>query len=456
LYDAVILGGGPGGYAAALYAANFDLSVAVVEKDRVGGTCLLRGCIPAKTWLQAASVYRTVQEAKEFGVQVAEPVFDWQAGLARKNRVVDQLVGGLATLMKARNADVINGYGRLDGPGKVVVSTDDGERTVEGRNVIIATGSVPRTLPGWEFDGEQIVSSDHALDWSANPGRVAIIGAGAIGCEFASLLVDLGSEVHVLELIDQVVPGTDPQVARTFERALAARGISFRTGVNVGTPVRVDGGIQVPFGDDAVEVDKVLVAVGRAPLTGDIGLDTINAELDRGYISVDFDTYQTREPGVFAVGDIVAGTPQLAHAGFAEGISAITYIATGEPHPVNYRSVPLIVYTSPELASVGLTEAEAKDLGYEVETTRHTLAGVGRAIIRGETQGVVKVVSEKDGPVLGASVVGPEAGELIHELMYVVGWEALPAEAAEFIHGHPTLSEAVGETLLAAAGRPLH
>lgn len=456
MYDVVIIGGGPGGYAAALYAHNFGLSVALVEMDRVGGTCLLRGCIPAKSWLQAAEVYHTVAHAGDFGVQSSDPTFDWGQGLARKNQVVEQLVTGLSGLLKNRKVDVIDGYGRLAGAGKVVVDTSEGARELEARTVIVATGSVPRSIPGYDFDGERILSSDHALDWGADPGRVAVIGAGAIGCEFASLLTDLGNEVHLLEMLDQVVPGSEPQAARQLERQLSGRGVSVQTGVTVGPPERHEGGVVVPFGDSSIEVDAVLVAVGRAPLTDDVGLDSVKVEVDRGFIVVDHETYQTAEPGVYAVGDVVAATPQLAHAGFAEAIAAVTHIATGEAHPVNYRAIPLVVYTHPELASVGLTEDQAKELGYEVDTTRHSLAGVGRAIIRGENQGLVKIVAEKDGPILGATVVGPAAGELIHELMYAVGWEALPAEAAAFIHAHPTLSEAVGESLLGAAGRPLH
>jgi dihydrolipoamide dehydrogenase len=456
LYDVVIIGGGPGGYAAALYAHNFGLSVAMVEKERVGGTCLIRGCIPAKAWLQAADVFHTVTHAADFGVHASAPTFSWSEGLDRKNRVVDQLVNGLSGMLKHRKVDVIDGYGRLAGSGKVVVETEGGSQELEAPSIIVATGSVPRAVPGYEFDGERILSSDDALDWNEDPGRVAIIGAGAIGCEFASMLTDLGNEVHLFEMLDQVIPGADPQAARALDRQLAARGITIRTGVTVGPPEVGDGGVSIPFGDESVEVDAVLVAVGRAPRTGDLGLEGTKVELDGGYVLVDLDTYETAEPGVYAVGDIVAGTPQLAHAGFAEAIAAITYIATGEPNPVNYRAIPLVVYTHPEMASVGLTQAQAEELGYEVEKTTHTLAGVGRAIIRGRAQGLVKVVSAKDGPILGATVVGPDAGELIHELMYAVGWEALPAEAAAFVHAHPTLSEAVGETLLAAAGRPLH
>lgn len=456
MHDVVIIGGGPGGYAAALYAHNFGLTVALVEKERVGGTCLIRGCIPAKTWLHAAEVYTTVANAADFGVHASAPTFDWGEGHARKNQVVDQLVSGLSGMLKHRRVEIVDGYGRIAGPGKVAVETPDGTVELEATNIIVATGSVPRAIPGYEFDGERIVSSDHALDWNEDPGRVAVIGAGAIGCEFASMLADLGNEVHLLEMMDQIIPGADPQAVRALNRQLAARGINIRTGVTVGAPVVGKSGVAVPFGDESVEVDAVLVAVGRAPRTGDLGLEGTGVELDGGYVVVNRETYETAEPRVFAVGDIVAGTPQLAHAGFAEAIATITYIATGEPAPVNYRAIPLVVYTHPEMASVGLTQAEAEELGYEVDKTTHTIAGVGRAIIRGRAQGLVKVISEKDGPILGATVVGPEAGEMIHELMYAVGWEALPSEAAAFVHAHPTLSEAVGETLLAAAGRPLH
>jgi dihydrolipoamide dehydrogenase len=375
----------------------------------------------------------------------------------RKNGVVHQLHTGLSGLLKQRKVDVFEGTGRLTAPGVVDVAMNDGSsQRIEARNVIVATGSVPRSIPGYEIDGSQIVSSDHALQWGTRPDRVAIIGAGAIGVEFASMLTDLGSEVHLFEMMDQVVPGAEPRAARLLDRALKQRGVEIHTGVGV-EPARFTGsGVEVPFGDSSVEVDVVLVAVGRAPLTEGVGLETTGAQVDRGFVVVDLATMQTAEPGVYAVGDIVAGTPQLAHAGFAEAIAAITHLATGTPAPVDYRAVPLVVYTHPEVAWVGMTEAEAKEAGYEVTTSDHGFAGVGRAIIKGETLGMVKIVSQVDGPILGATVVGPSAGELVHELMYSVGWEALPSEAAAFIHAHPTLAESVGETLLASAGRGLH
>ena len=455
MHDIVIVGGGPGGYAAALYAHNFGLSVAMVVDEKPGGTCLIRGCIPAKQWLHVAEVFSTVSHAAEFGVVTEQPSLDWAAALARKNQTVDGLVRGLGGLLKKNGVEVITGYGRLAGPGKVEVATEDGQQTIEGRAVILASGSHARTIPGYDFDGEKIVSSDHALDWPQRPDRVAVIGGGVIGCEFASFLVDLGSEVHVFEVMDQIIPGSDGEAAKQLQRQLQKRGVKFHIGVEVEAP-KVAETVVVRFGGDSVEVDVVLVSVGRGPNTGDVGLDTVSAEVDRGFVVVDLDTMQTGQPGLYAVGDIVAGTPQLAHVGFAEGMAAVTHIATGKPRAVNYRAIPRVTYTHPEVAEVGLTEAQAVEQGMEVESAKHAFNGVGRAIIIGDNQGFAKVVSEKGGAIVGAAVVGPQAGELIHELMFSVGWEAMPDEAAAFIHAHPSLSEVVGETLMSAAGRSLH
>lgn len=456
MYDVVVLGGGPGGYAAALYAHNFELDVAVVEKNRCGGTCLLKGCIPAKQWLQIAEVFTTVRHASDYGVVASEPDLDWDAALERKNKTVEGLVRGLEGLLKQRNVTTIYGFGRLDGPNTVVVDTDDGEERIEGRNVLFATGSHARSIPGYEIDGERIVTSDHALDWPQRPQRVAIVGGGVIGCEFASMLADFGSEVHVFEVMDQIIPGTDPAIARQLERQLTRRGVRFHTGIGVDPAKLGASSVVVPFGDESVEVDVVLMAVGRGPNTDGVGLESTKAELDRGFVKVDRSTMQTADPSLYAGGDVVAGTPQLAHAGFAEGIAAVTHIATGRPAPVDYRAIPRVTYSHPEVAEVGYNEGQAAEVGLDVETHTHGFGGVGRAIIIGQNQGSVKLVVQKDGPIVGASIVGPQAGEMIHELMYAVGWEALPAEAAAFIHAHPTLSEAVGETLLSASGRSLH
>jgi dihydrolipoamide dehydrogenase len=428
----------------------------MVEKGRIGGTCLLRGCIPAKAWLHTADVFTTVKRSSEFGVNSSEPTLDWPAALDRKNQVVDGLVRGLSGLLSSRNVDIKQGHGRVVEGGVAVTSPDGGEETLAARSVILATGSVPRSIPGYEFDGVRVISSDEALDWIEQPGRVAVIGGGAIGCEFASFLADVGSEVHVFEMLDQILPGMEPEAAKALGRSFRKAGVKVRTGVAVGPPEFTETGVRVPVGDDSVEVDVVLVATGRAPVTEGIGLEAAGIRTDRGFVPVDQATMATTRPGVYAVGDIVAGTPQLAHVAFAEAIAAVTHIATGSTASVDYNAVPMIVYTHPEIAAVGLTEAQAREQGYDVVVADHGMRGVGRSIILGETGGTVKIIAERDGAILGATVADPAAGELIHELMYAVGWEALPAEAASFIHAHPTVSEAVGETLLSLAGRPLH
>lgn len=460
MYDVIVVGGGPGGYGAALYARNFGLSVALIERDTVGGTCLLKGCIPAKSWLQAAEVFTTVRSAGDFGVVTDDPRFDWPVALTRKDRIVNGLVRGLAGLLRYRKVDVVKGRGRLAGVGRVEVEEPGGFRVLEARNVVLATGSVPLELPGFPFDGNRIVSSDHALDWPDQPRRVGIVGGGVVGCEFASLLADVGSEVVVFEMLDQVIPGFEPGAARELQKQLGRRGVKFvlgaRAELRTGENDDRNMVLAASGSGDSFEVDTVLVAVGRRPLTDNLGLDGVGVETDRGFIRVDLDTMETARQGVFAVGDIVAGTPGLAHGAFAEAISAITYIATGKPKPVDYRALPSVVYTHPEVAAVGLTEERAGAEGLSVEVQDHSFLGVGRARIIGKNRGFVKILSETGGPIVGATVVGPHAGELIHELMYMVGWEALPEEAAAFIHAHPTLSEATGETLMAAAGYPLH
>lgn len=457
MYDIAVIGGGPGGYAAALYAHNFGLSVALIEKDRVGGTCLLRGCVPAKALIQSGEVLATVKSAGEYGVVTADPVFAWPAAMERKSQVVEGLVNGLAGLLKARGVTIINGVGVLAGDGNVAVTHDDGSSTsLEARAIIIATGSVPATIPGYEINGTTVVTSDDALTWTQQPERVAIIGAGVIGCEFASFLGEVGSEVHIFEVEDQLVPGMEPEAAKVLSRAFRRKGISMHLGVRVGSPQISDSSVTVPFGDDTVEVDTVLVAVGRRPVTEAVNLDAVGVTTERGFIPVDHATMETTAPGVYAVGDIVAGTPQLAHVAFAEAIAAVTHIATGETAPIDYHAVPMVVYTHPEIAWVGRTEAAARAEGFSVDTTEHGMRGVARAIIQGETGGTVKIVSETDGQIIGATVAGPGAGEMIHELMYTIGFETLPREAASFIHAHPTISEAIGEALMASTGRGLH
>jgi dihydrolipoamide dehydrogenase len=457
MYDIAIIGGGPGGYAAALYAHNFGLSVVLIEKDRVGGTCLIRGCIPTKAWIQSADVYSTVARADEFGVTTSAPEFAWPTALDRKQKIVEGLVGGLNGILKQRGVEVVDGYGRISGAGEVTVTaTNGGESRIEARNIILATGSEAATIPGYEIDGTTIVTSDEALDWTEQPSSVAIIGAGVIGTEFASFLAEIGTEVHLFEMEGQLVPGMEPEAAKVLARAFKKRKIVTHLGVGVGPAKVTEAGVTVPYKDESVEVDVVLVAVGRRPVTADIGLDSVGIATDRGFVAVDAATMEANAENVYAVGDIVAGSPQLAHVAFAEAIAAVTHIATDDTAPVNYNAIPMVVYTHPEIAWVGKTAADASDQGFDVTATEHGMRGVGRAIILGEIGGIVKIVSETDGPILGATVVGPGAGEMIHELMYAVGWEALPSEAAAFIHAHPTVSEAIGETLMSAAGRGLH
>jgi dihydrolipoamide dehydrogenase len=462
-YDLVVLGGGPGGYASALYAASAGLSVAMVEKEKIGGTCLHRGCIPAKALLQAAEVFRTVGQAGAFGVRLpqgAAPTPDWPAVNARKGGVVDQLHRGLTGLLKRRRVSVLAGAGRLTADGAVAV---DGQ-TLTGRAVILCTGSVPRSLPGLQIDGERIVSSDHATnsERATLPERVAVIGGGVVGAEFASVFTDLGAQTTLLEALPHgVLPiGPDRDVADVLARALTRRGTSIHPDARVGAVEPTDGGMLVPFetptGSEKIEVDQVLVAVGRRPLTEGIGLEEAGVRVSSaGFIEVDPATMMTTRPGVYAVGDCV-NTPGLAHVAYAEAVVAVQGALGEHPVPVDYPKVPWVVYTHPEVSWAGLTEAEARAAGHDVEVHKHSFAGNGRAMIIGDTDGMVKVVGQRGGPILGVHLVGPWASELVAEGYLAVNWEALPNEVGAFIHPHPSLSEAIGETMITFSGRSLH
>ena len=459
--DLVILGGGPGGYAAALYGASAGLSIAMVERDVVGGTCLNRGCIPAKALLQTAEVYRTASHAADFGIMPeGDGAFrpDWSRVEQRTTGVVDKLVGGLSTLLKRRKVQVVNGHGRLTADGAVEV---DGQ-TLRGRATIIATGSVPRSIPGFEPDGERVVTSDHSTRSDVLPERVAVVGGGVIGSEFASVFTDVGSQTTLLEALpDGVLPiGPDREVAAVLARSLERRGTKVHAGARVTAPERSDGGLVVGFeaggNTEKIEVDQVLVAIGRKPVVDDIGLEAAGITVtDRGFVGVDTATMATNRPGVYAIGDVIE-TPGLAHVAYAEAIVAIKAILGERPVPVDYTRVPWVVYTHPEVAWAGLTEKEARDAGHDVESHKHRFAGNGRAMIIGETDGMVKVVAAKHGPILGFHIVGPWASELLAEGYLAVNWEATPEEVGHFIHPHPSLSEAIGETMLTFTGRSLH
>ena len=358
-------------------------------------------------------------------------------------------------LLKSKKVNVINGWGKIENEQSVLVKKEDGsEISIESDYILLATGSKPRELPSLQFDNEFIISSDSALNWEQPPKNVCIVGAGAIGCEFASALIDLGSNVTVVELEKEILPGLDKRTSGELRKQLTKRGVAFKMGTSIDSVA--DKEVLLSDGEKE-NFDTILVAIGRSPLTENIGLEDISVTTKNGYIDVNLETMQViGTKNVFAAGDIISNSPQLAHVAFAEAMSAVTYIATGNPSPINYSAIPYVVYTNPELAEVGLNSDKAKLEEIDINQAQHSFAGIGRAMIQNQNQGLVKVYAQKDGPLVGASICGPSAGEMIHELMYMVGWEALPDEAAEFIHAHPTLSEAVGESLLSLNGKGLH
>jgi dihydrolipoamide dehydrogenase len=462
-FDVVIIGGGPGGYAAALYGASAGLNIALIEKNKVGGTCLHVGCIPAKELLETAAVLRQVSGAKEFGIETSQPSIDFGVTQARKQKVVDQLFNGLKSLLKSRKVTVYDGHGRLQPGRRVTVSGgESGDVELTGDAVIIASGSLPRTIPGFDVDGELVLTSDEVLSLAEAPSNVAVIGGGAIGCEFASMLADMGSHVTVLEVLPKILPGVDGDAANMVVRAFKKRGIEIRTGVQVaGHTANGKGGTTIDLGEGGtLEVDKVVVSVGRRPNTDDLGLDGTAVKLDdRGFVAVD-ENCRTGEDRVWAVGDCIA-TPALAHVGFAEGILAINDIL-GEPVvPVDYGRVPWCIYCHPEVAFAGHSEDSAREAGFDVVTSKHRFVGNGRALIIGEPDGLVKVIAEKGpdgkaGRVLGVHMVGPWVTEQLGQGYLAVNWEATVDEVAHFVQPHPSLSENFGEAMMALTGRSLH
>jgi len=461
-FDLVVIGGGPGGYAAALYGASAGLKIAVVEKYKVGGTCLHRGCIPAKEFLETASVYRHVASAKEFGIETGAPTIDFAVSQARKQEVVNTEWKGLASVLKGRKITVLEGVGSLGPDHTVTVEGNDGSSaTLTGTNVLLASGSVPRTIPGFEPDGKVVMTSDEVLELDYVPKSVVVIGGGAIGCEFASTFADLGAKVTILEALPKVLPGCDTDAANVVVRAFKKRGIEIRTGVQITGHEPTGSGTKVLIeGADPVEVDVVVVSVGRRPFSDQLGLGGTAVKVsDRGFVEVD-ELCRTAEAGVYAVGDLI-DTPQLAHVGFAEGILVIKHILGENPLPVMYDRVPWAIYCHPEVAFAGHSEDSAKAAGLDVVTSKFQYRANGRAHIIGETDGMVKVIAQKQddgtgGRVLGVHMVGPWVTEQLGQGYLAVNWEATVAEVAEFIQPHPSLSEAFGESMIALTGRKLH
>lgn len=462
-FDVVVIGGGPGGYAAALYGAATGLDIALVERAKIGGTCLHVGCIPAKELLETATVYRTVRDAARFGITTDEPEVDWSVTIDRKQSVIDNLTSGLAGLLKGRKVQVYDGLGTLAADRSVQVSGGaSGDVRLTADAVIVATGSVPRTLGGFDVDGELVVTSDEFLSLPVLPRRAVVVGGGAIGCEFASTMSDLGTEVTILEALPKILPGCDTDVTRVVERSFAKRGIAIRTGARVAGHTPGSGGgttVHVEGGDD-LEVDLVVMAVGRRPATDGAGLAEAGVAVDeRGFVVVDA-TCRTSVDGVWAVGDVI-DTPALAHVAFAEGMLAIRDLLGEAPTAIDYGRVPWCIYCHPEVAFAGHSEQSAIDAGLEVVTSKHRYIGNGRAQIIGDTEGLVKVIALRrpdgtGGQIVGVHMVGPWVTEQLGQAYLSVNWEATVDEVAAFIQPHPTLSELYGETVLSLTGRSLH
>ncbi len=449
-FDLVILGGGSGGYACALRSAQLGKSVVLIESGKLGGTCLHRGCIPTKALLHSGEIADNSRDASHFGVNAQFLSMDMPAVNAYKDGVVSRLHKGLQGLVKSRNITYVEGHGKLVAKNTVEVN---GEKYV-GKNIVLATGSFARTLPGLEIDGKKIITSDHALNLDYVPASVIVLGGGVIGCEFASVWKSFGADVTIIEALPHLVALEDESSSKQLERAFRKRGIKFELGDRFKS-ASINGErvlVKLENGKEFT-ADLLLVAVGRGPVSANLGYEEQGITMDRGYVTVD-NKCRTSVPGIWAVGDLIP-TLQLAHVGFGEGILVAEEIAGLNPRPINYDGVPRVTYSDPEVASVGLTTAEAKKRGHDVVELNYDLAGNGKAQILA-TAGSIKLVSQKGGPVLGIHMVGARVGELLAEAQLIYNWEASAEDVAPLIHAHPTLSEAMGEAHMALAGKPLH
>ena len=466
-FDVLVLGAGSGGYACALRAAQLGLSVGLVEKDKLGGTCLHVGCVPTKALLHAAEIADQARGSAQFGVVATLEGIDMPGVNAYADKVVSRLFKGLTGLVKGRGITVIEGEGRLTGPHEVTVvstgSTDGGSptdgggtATYTGKHVVLASGSYSRSLPGLDVDGERVLTSEHALRLERVPASVVVLGGGVIGCEFASVWASFGAEVTIVEALPRLVPGEDEASSKALERAFKKRKIQVRTSTPFQSLKVTDEGVAVTVeGGDMIEAELLLVAVGRGPSTDGLGYDEQGVAMERGFVLTD-ERLRTNLEGVYAVGDIVPGL-QLAHRGFQQGIFVAEQIAGLEPAPIDETGIPRVTYSHPEVASVGLDEAAARAAYGDdaVETVTYDLGGNGKSQIL-MTQGFVKLVRRTDGPVVGVHLVGDRVGELIGEAQLIYNWEAHAEDVAPLVHAHPTQNEALGEAHLALAGKPLH
>ena len=449
-FDLVILGGGSGGYAAALRGAQLGLTVALIESDKVGGTCLHRGCIPTKALLHSAEIADGAREGSKFGVKSTLNGMDMDGVNAYKDGVINKLYKGLSGLVKSRGIVFVEGHGKLVSKDTVEVA---GVKYT-GKNIVLATGSYAKTLPGLEIDGEKIITSDHGTKLNYVPKSVIVLGGGVIGSEFASVWKSFGSEVTIVEGLPRLIALEDESSSKQLERAFRKRGINLELGVKFASAVKNKKDVTVTLEDGkSLTAELLMVAVGRGPVSDNIGYQEQGITMERGYVLVD-DKCRTNIPGIWAVGDLIP-TLQLAHVGFAEGILVAEEIAGLNPLPINYDGIPRVTYSDPEVASVGLTTAEAKNRGHDVVELTYDLAGNGKAQIL-NTSGSIKLVAQKDGPVLGIHMVGARVGELLAEAELIYNWEARASDVAPLIHAHPTLSEAMGEAHMALAGKPLH
>jgi dihydrolipoamide dehydrogenase len=457
-FDVVVLGAGTGGYVTAIRAAQLGLHVGLVEKDRLGGTCLHRGCIPAKALLHTAEVYQQARDGAASGVMVKGLELDWAAANQRKQKIVDQLHKGLQFLMKKNKIEVMEGEGVFESPQRMSIKGGAAARVVDATNFVIASGSYAKSLPGVKIDGKGVITSDHALVLEAVPSSAIVVGAGAVGVEFASMWNDLGSAVTLLEALPRIMPLEDPEVSQAMERAFMKRGMTVMAGAKIDLKsIRASGdGVKMKIDDgEELSAEILLLAVGRGANVDGLGLEKTAVVVEDGFVQVD-DDLRTGEPNIFAIGDVVGGY-QLAHVAAHEGIHAIEVIAGQRPEPLNYNQMPRCTYSRPQVASVGLSEEQATDAGVEVKVGKFPFSALGRAMINDDTEGFVKIVGAADtGEVIGAHMVGHNVTDLVAEPVLAQLLEGTAWEVGISVHAHPTLSEAIGEAALAVDGRAIH